>query len=246
MPLQLWIEKMTQINIKPSHHLSVMGRTGAGKSVFQHKVLIPALQQQKNSVLVILDGKNEYTDFKTTVNSPQELNEMLYADNKRPKVIRCIVTEPTEEIAEEYLRAAWAPWATTRQPKNRKNFAVRFFIEDMPIYYNSPYATPYWLMKWVSFGRSYHRTVVISTQRAQMVPKTPLQMVEYNFIFKMNSYDRKMVIKQYYGDKANNAVTTLPQYGYVLVSDLHDAPIIFKPYSGGNLPSQDIGIDLNG
>ena len=56
----------------------------------------------------------------------------------------------------------------------------------------------------------------------------------------------KMVIKQYYGDKANNAVTTLPQYGYVLVSDLHDAPIIFKPYSGGNLPSQDIGIDLNG
>ena len=74
---------MTTINIKPSHHLSVMGRTGAGKSVFQHKVLIPALTKQKNSVLVILDGKNEYTDFKVTVSSPQELNEMLYSAKKK-------------------------------------------------------------------------------------------------------------------------------------------------------------------
>lgn len=211
----------------------ILGKTGSGKSVFQHKILIPSLLKQKNSTLVILDGKGEYTDFKATVSDPQELNDMLYNSKKRPAVIRAVVTEPTKEIAEEFLRAAWTSWnPKPTSGRRKKPFAVRFFIEDMPIYYNSAYDTPYWLMKWVSFGRSFHRTIVGTTQRAQMIPKTPLQMVEHLFVFRISEYDRKMVVKQYYDTKASSAVASLPQYSYLLISDLYDDPILFKPYSG--------------
>ena len=67
---------MTRIEIKPDHHILILGKTGSGKTFTTKNVLLPALTQQKNNVIVILDPKREYSQLtNNVVSSPQEAIE---------------------------------------------------------------------------------------------------------------------------------------------------------------------------
>jgi Cdc6-like AAA superfamily ATPase len=235
------------VQIKPSEHILILGRTGQGKTFWTKNVLLPALKRQKNNVLVILDPKNEYEAPHTAI-SPKDLNGALYGQ-KRPisKVIRLDVSEPDVSVAEEYLRAAWSPFRDINpNPKYKPTFGVRFLIEDAPIFYDSPFATPPMLKRWVAIGRSHQKTIIMTSQRMQLIPKTVASQVEHAFIFKLGPYDNKRVIGEYYGDTAYRVVQSLPKYGYTLISDLYDDPLVFNPYKPkrGQLPKPEIGIEI--
>ena len=239
--------RMAKIEIKPDHHILILGKTGSGKTFTTKNVLLPALRRQPNNVIVILDPKREYVDITdNVVSSPQELNHFLYSEDKpKGQIVRAVITKPSEAIAEEYLSAAWSPWNDIMQESwYNPKFGVRFFIEDMPIFYDSPYKTPDNLKQWVTIGRSLQRTIVGTSQRAQLIPKTVMTMVEHLFIFRVSEYDIHQVIKVYYGNKAAIKVQTLDRYGYVLVSDLVDEPIKFKPYMPKVKPKSEDGIIL--
>lgn len=247
---------MSGIKIKPSEHIFILGKTGSGKTFTTKNVLIPALRKQKNNYLVILDPKQEYADVtKNIVSSPKQLNELLYSEEKpqlNDGVVRCAVTEPSEATAEEFLRSAWSPFRDVRNTgKGFENgygyephFGIRFFIEDMPIFYESAFATPPMLKKWVTIGRKPHRVIVSTSQRAQLIPKTVLTQIEHLFVFRISDYDRKRTILEYYGDKATYAVANIPEYGYVLISDLFEEPIVFDPYQPAIKPKEEDGIEL--
>ena len=244
---------MSNIKIRPSEHILILGKTGSGKTFATKNVFMTALRKQKNNYIVILDPKQEYNDItKNTVKSPKQLNELLYAED-RPQIddgcVRCLITEPSEAAAEEYLRAGWGPFADVRPDLETYNvadskFGVRFFIEDMPIFYDSSYQTPPMLKKWVTLGRQPHRTLVGTSQRAQLIPKTVLTQVDHLFVFRISEYDQKRVINEYYGSKAVYAVANVPQYGYVLISDLYEEPIVFDPYKPAVMPKKEDGIEL--
>jgi len=238
---------MTKIEIKPDHHILILGKTGSGKTFTTKNVLLPALKQQKNNVIVILDPKREYGQLTdNVVSSPQELNHFLYSE-EQPKgwIVRAYINKPSEAIAEEYLSSAWSPWADlTGDSWYQPRFGVRFFIEDMPIFYDSPYNTPENLKQWVTMGRALNRTIVGTSQRAQLIPKTVMTMCEHLFIFRLAEYDIHQVIKVYHGHEASVKVATLEQYGYVLVSDLYEKPIKFKPYQPKVKPKEEKGVEL--
>ena len=104
--------RMAKIEIKPDHHILILGKTGSGKTFTTKNVLLPALRRQPNNVIVILDPKREYVDITdNVVSSPQELNHFLYSEDKpKGQIVRAVITKPSEAIAEEYLSAAWSPW----------------------------------------------------------------------------------------------------------------------------------------
>lgn len=241
---------MAGIRIRPSEHLLILGKTGSGKTFTTKNVLMKALRKQKNNIIVVLDPKQEYEDLTPNVAfSPKQLNEILYADERPniegPDIIRAIVGEPTEAAAEEYLRAAWGPFADIREGTHYKpNFGVRFFIEDMPVFYDSAYQTPPMLKRWVTMGRAPQRTIVATSQRAQLIPKTVITMVDHLFVFRVSEYDGKRVIKEYYGDKASYAVSNIPKFGYVLISDLYEEPIVFDPFRPSVKPKTEEGVEL--
>jgi hypothetical protein len=240
---------MSGIRIRPSEHMLILGKTGSGKTFATKNVLVPALRKQKNNFLVILDPKQEYEDItKNIVHSPKQLNELLYGDEKPQMddgVVRCAINEPSEAAAEEYLRAAWGPFADVQIGTYYKpTFGIRFFIEDMPIFYDSAYQTPPMLKKWVTMGRGPHRTIVATSQRAQLIPKTVMTQVDHLFVFRVSEYDGKRVIREYYGDKASYAVANIPKFGYVLISDLYEEPIVFDPYQPTKAPKEEEGIEL--
>jgi len=237
------------VTIKPDQHILILGRTGQGKTFTTKAVFMPALVKQKNNWIVVLDPKQEYKDLTpNTANSPKELNQMLYGDEKPqtegPTIIRLAVTEPSEAMAEEYLRASWSPFADIYDGSYQPTFGVRFFIEDMPVFYDSAYMTPPQLKKWITMGRAPNRTIVATSQRAQLIPKTVMTMVDHLFVFRVSEYDGKRVIREYYGDRAAYAVAACPKYGYVLISDLYDEPLIFDPYQPDSPPPQEEGVEL--
>ena len=209
------------VEIKTTEHVAILGATGSGKSIFSQFHLLPGLLKAKKQVIVILDAKKEYSEVPNVVYTPAELNEFLYGEKKpQGKIVRIVTEAIGKETAEAYLESAWAPYKDKYKVKSyEKGWGVRFLIEDMPIYYNSPSDTPPVLMKWVALGRAYRRTIIGTTQRTQLVPKTPLTMIEHLFVFRIHDYDRKQFIKQYYGDKASSALTTLPKWGYAVLSE---------------------------
>jgi hypothetical protein len=226
-----------KIQISPGHHGAILGKTGAGKSYATRHYFMKFFKKQVNGVIVILDNKREYTEVKNVAKSPRELNHMLYGQRnqkKVPKIIRAIPSQPTEQVAEDFLKAAWGPNSEydginmDLQPK----FGVRFFIEDMPTFYDSPYKTPYYLRYWVTTGRSYQRTVWGTSQRAQLIPKTFLSMVDHIFVFSMSDYDIDKYLVPIHGYQVGATVKALPQWGYALVSDLIKEPIGFGPVKG--------------
>lgn len=237
------------VEIKPDQHILILGRTGQGKTFTTKAVFIPALVRQKNNYLVVLDPKQEYQSLTpNTVSSPKELNWVLYGEDRPqtegPTIIRIAVTEPSEAVAEEYLRAAWSPFADIQSDHYAPTFCVRFFIEDMPVFYDSAYMTPPQLKKWITMGRAPQRTVVATSQRAQLIPKTVITMVDHLFVFRVSEYDGKRVIREYYGDRAAYAVAATPKYGYVLISDLYDEPLIFDPFEPETPPPQEEGVQI--
>lgn len=237
------------VEIKPDQHILILGRTGQGKTFTTKAVFIPALVRQKNNYLVVLDPKQEYQSLTpNTVSSPKELNWVLYGEDRPqtegPTIIRIAVTEPSEAVAEEYLRAAWSPFADIQSDHYAPTFGVRFFIEDMPVFYDSAYMTPPQLKKWITMGRAPQRTVVATSQRAQLIPKTVITMVDHLFVFRVSEYDGKRVIREYYGDRAAYAVAATPKYGYVLISDLYDEPLIFDPFEPETPPPQEEGVQI--
>ena len=240
-------QNMTKIEIKPDHHILILGKTGSGKTFTTKNVLLPALMRQRNNVIVILDPKREYQQITdNVVNNPHELNHFLYAGDKpQGSVVRALINKPSEAMAEEYLSASWSPFADlTGDSYYQPTFGVRFFIEDMPIFYDSPYQTPENLKQWVTMGRALNRTIVGTSQRAQLIPKTVMTMCEHLFIFRLAEYDIHQVIKVYHGHEASVKVATLEQYGYVLVSDLYEKPIKFKPYQPKVKPKEEKGVEL--
>ena len=224
---------MTQIEILPSHHILILGKTGSGKSFATKHVFIEALKRQENQVLVILDSKREYGDItEHCVTSPHALNHFLYAKEKpEGKIVRILNARPEEAVAEEYLSSAYAPQRDIWSDDFQYTFGVRFFIEDMPMFYDSPYKVPPQLKYWSCMGRQHRRTLVGTSQRAQLIPKTVMTQCDHLFLFKLSEYDIVHSIIPVYGQNAGNKVSTLEKYGYVLVSDLYDEPIKFKPYN---------------
>ena len=224
----------------------VLGKTGSGKTVTTKRVFLPALRKQKKGYIVILDPKQEYRDMtKAVATSPVELNNMLYSQEKpTAKVIRLTTHEPDENVAEEFLRAAWGPWAGSgREGDYKIDFSVRFVLEDMPTFYDSAFRTPLNLRRWVTMGRAYRRTIMATSQRAQLIPKTVMTQVDHLFVFKVSDYDRERVIREYYGNRASAVVGAIQDYAYALISDLHDEPLIFKPYSG-KVPKIGKGVEI--
>ena len=237
---------MSEIIIAPSHHILILGKTGSGKSVASRFLFQKALMKQKNQVMVVLDSKSEYDEITDTVRTPRDLNHWLYGEEKpMGKAIRAIPSAPEEEVAEKYLRAAWAPWADVYSGDfYEPSFGVRFWIEDAPMFYDSAYLTPKYLKKWVCQGRSLNRSAVVVSQRAQLISKTVVAMVDHTFCFALSEYDRKRVIKEYHGETAAAAVGALPKFGFVLLSDLYDEPIVFNPYRGPGIPKSEKGVKL--
>jgi hypothetical protein len=238
---------MAKVEILPSHHILICGKTGSGKSFTTKHVLIPALRRQQNQVLVILDPKSEYgqtTDV--TVQTPQELNHFLYADEK-PKgdIVRIVNVKPQEHVCEEFLSAAYAPHYDISDGQFHFTFGVRFFIEDMPMFYDSPYKVPEELKYWTCMGRAQRRTVVGTTQRFQLIPKTVQSQCDHVFLFRLSEYDILHSIIPVYGHRAATKIQTLERWGYVLCSDLYEEPIKFKPYQPDFVPKSDKGIYLD-
>jgi len=237
---------MTKVQITDGQHIMILGKTGSGKTVATKRVFLPALQKQPNGYIVVLDPKREYGDFaQATAGSPVELNNMLYSDEKPvAKTIRVLTDIPDESIAEEYLRAAWGPWAGSgRRGDYTIDFSVRFVLEDMPTFYDSAFRTPLNLRRWITMGRAYRRTIMATSQRAQLIPKTVITQVDHLFVFKVSDYDRERVIREYYGHNASAVVGAITDYGYALISDLYDEPLIFKPYTG-TVPKSSPGIEI--
>ena len=245
------VMKMAQIEIKPDHHILILGKTGSGKSFATKHIFLPSLKRQDNQVLVILDSKREYGDItNNVVTTPQALNHFLYAEKKpKGKIVRILNAPPTERIAEEYLSAAYAPHHDIMTTDWRATFGVRFFIEDMPMFYDSPYKVPPQLKYWACMGRAAFpncpRTLVGTYQRAQLIPKTVMTQCEHLFLFSLSEYDIVHSIIPIYGHSAGNKVATLEKYGYVLVSDLYDEPIKFKPYQPNFTVKSEKGIYLD-
>lgn len=237
---------MAQIEILPSHHILICGKTGSGKSFATKNIFIPALKRQQNQVLVILDAKKEYGEITDiTVETPQQLNHFLYAEERpQGKIVRIVNVKPDEAVAEEYLSSAYAPHYDIATGDWTPTFGVRFFIEDMPMFYDSPYKTPPELKYWVCMGRSQRRTVVGTTQRFQLIPKTVQSQCDHVFLFRLSEYDLVHSVFPVYGQRAVNKIQTLERYGYVLCSDLYEEPIKFKPYQPDVLPKSDKGIYL--
>ena len=239
---------MSKVVITPAQHILILGKTGSWKSIAPKRVFIPQLMQQKKGYLVILDPKREYHDVTDVVaHNPRELNEMLYKEDKPvAKIIRAVSPEANEEAAEEYLLAAWGPTtANYDQESYNPHFSVRFLLEDMPTWYDSSYKTPRQLRNWVTMGRAYERTVIGTTQRAQLIPKTLFTMVDHVFVFRISEYDRKNTIREYYGTESEARVASLEGFDYALLSDLFDHPVIFKAYTGKQIPKGAIGIELS-
>ena len=242
---------MAQIEILPSHHILICGKTGSGKSFATKNIFIPALKRQQNQVLVILDAKKEYGDITDiTVETPQQLNHFLYAEERpQGKIVRIINVRPDEAVAEEYLSAGYAPHYDIQTGDWTPTFGVRFFIEDMPMFYDSPYKVPPQLKYWACMGRAAFpncpRTIVGTSQRAQLIPKTVMTQCDHLFLFKLSEYDIVHSIIPIYGQNAGNKIATLDRYGYVLCSDLYDEPIKFRPYQPNFTPDSDKGIYLD-
>jgi len=238
---------MAKVEILPSHHILICGKTGSGKSFTTKHVLIPALRRQPNQVLVILDSKSEYgqtTDV--TVQTPQELNHFLYAEEKpKGKIVRIINARPDESVCEEYLSAAYAPHYDISSGNFQFTFGVRFFIEDLPMFYDSPFKMPPELKYWVCMGRQFRRTVTATSQRFTLCPKTVQSQSEHVFMFSLSEYDLIHSVLPVYGPRAVNKIQTLERFGYVLCSDLYEEPIKFKPYQPDFIPKTDKGIYLD-
>ena len=241
------VKKMAQIEIKPSHHILILGKTGSGKSFATKHIFLPALKRQNNQVLVILDSKREYGDVtNNVVTTPQALNHFLYAEEKpKGKIVRILNAKPHEAVAEEYLSAGYAPHHDIMTDNFQYTFGVRFFIEDMPMFYDSPYKVPPQLKYWACMGRQHKRTLVGTSQRAQLIPNTVMTQCDHLFLFKLSEYDIVHSIIPIYGNQAGNKVATLERYGYVLVSDLYDEPIKFKPYQPNFSVKKSQGIYLD-
>ena len=236
------------VRISSDTNIAILGKIGSGKSMWTTRVLIPALTKQKKGSLVILDAKNEYGKLKgaEVVWTPQALNQLLYSNDKPPKVIRVLISDPTVFTAESMLQAAWAPFGSETKnevymPKN----PVRVFIEDAPIYYAEMGAKdPPWLKRFYVLGRAASRTICTTCQRTQLVPKGVLNMSEHLIVFKTANYDVENFIRRYYGDEEANAVRGLKRYQYVIISDLLDKPEIYDPISSRGMPKRPAGIEL--
>ena len=238
---------MAQIQILPSHHILIVGKTGSGKSFTTKYVLIPALKKQPNQVLVILDSKNEYSGITDiTVKTPQELNHFLYAQEKpKGKVVRIVNARPDEAVCEEYLSAAYKPHYDIMTGEWKFTFGVRFFIEDLPMFYDSPFKMPPELKYWICMGRQFRRTITATSQRFTLCPKPVQSQCDHVFMFRLSEYDLTNSVLPVYGPRAVNKVQTLEQFGYVLCSDLYEEPIKFKPYQPNFVPKTDTGIYLD-
>jgi len=238
------------VMIAPDTNIVVLGRVGSGKTTWIQRVLIPALRRQRRGILVIFDSKDEYR-VGEDVNSPMELNRMLYGGDEDttspPKIIRVPIPRPSMERAEQLLAAAWAPVGEGHDEETfyKPKFPVRVLIDDAPMYYMERGGQdPEWLRTWYIMGRSAQRTLVTAAQRTQFIPKGILTMSEHLVAFKMANYDIKNYVARYHGEAEANMVQSMRRYQYSFISDLLDEPLVFDPYTGPGISKRPTGVEL--
>lgn len=238
------------VRLTPDTNLVILGKVGSGKSEWTKRVLLKSLRRMKSQRIVILDAKNEYTNIPNheVAKSPMSLNEMLYQGDNPPQVIRCPIVNPTMEMAENYLRAAWSPIGHENDPDVIYNpkFPVRVLIEDAPIYYMERGGRdPPWLKKWFVLGRAGNRCAAVTMQRTQLCPKVILTMSETICVFVISSFDAENYVRRYHGDMEANMVRSLKRYQYMIISDHLDTPLLFDPLVG-RFPPRPKGVLLAG
>ena len=215
------------IELRPDEHYTVIGITGGGKSTFLRGLMLPTMLKQKNSYFVIVDIKNEWqTKGETLVESPVDLNDALYSKDKPvSQVIRVRpYDDATQAYAEEILRAAWGPYTRNIRGRGRYNptFGVRVILDDAAAWYQETGGRggEDFLRKYATLGRGMGpRTLMVVTQRGQIIPKIILTQSSMVIAFRMAPYDIINTIEKQWDKKIGNAIRALPRYGYAILSD---------------------------
>ena len=241
---------MTAMRLRPDEHYGVVGATGSGKTTWLNKVLWPSMLRMPNTYYVILDYKDEWKQKdEKLVHDPQELSEALYKGKKpEAKIMRVVpVHAPSPELAEMYLRSAWAP-TQTNNIQYKPNFGIRLLVDDMPVWYQETggKGPQDWLNMWMSVGRAKRRGIIWISQRYAQIPKIlPTQTTGFTVFFKTQPYDRKR-IRIEFGNQVASAVASVKQYGYVMASDwLPNFYEVYNPLKG-RFKARPKGVELKG
>ena len=214
------------IMLRPDEHYTVIGITGSGKTTFLRGNFIPTLLREKETYMVIVDIKNEWgMKGEYLVHSPVDLNDALYAKDKPiAKVIRVTpYDDASQAYAEELLRAAWTPYTRNLRKKGRyvPTFNVRVVLDDAAAWYQETGGRggEDFLRRYATLGRSLRRSLLVVTQRGQIIPKIILTQSSLIIAFKMAPYDIVNTIEKQFDKKIGNAIRALPRYGYAILSD---------------------------
>ena len=238
------------MRLRPDEHYGVVGATGSGKTTWLSKILWPSMLKMPKTHFVILDYKDEWkTAGEMLVHDPQGLSDALYKGKApKAKVIRIVPsTAPSMELAEMYLRSAWAP-TQTNNVQYKPTFGVRLLIDDMPVWYQETggKGPQDWLNMWMTVGRAKNRGVLWVSQRYAIIPKVlPTQTTGFTAFFKTQPYDRQRV-KREFGQQVASAVASVKQYGYVIASDwLPNFYEVYNPLKG-RFKARAKGVELKG
>ena len=243
------------IELRPDEHYTVIGITGSGKSTFLKGRLVPTLLKDKDSYFVIVDIKNEWhIKGEKVVQSPVDLNDALYAKDKPiAKVIRVVpFDDATQPYAEELLRAAWTPYTRNLRQKGRyePTFTVRVLLDDASAWYQETGGRggEDFLRRYATLGRALRRSLLVVTQRGQIIPKIILTQSSMLIAFRMAPYDIVNTIEKQFDKKTANAIRALPKYGYAILSDELDNFVevynaVKKP---AKTPERPKGVELSG
>jgi DNA helicase HerA-like ATPase len=192
------------MNIHTSFRISVLGKTGSGKTVFLKSLL---KNFSKQILILIYDIKHDYSDVR-------EITDLNRFNFNLQKGLARYKSRGSKEDLENFCKTAWF-----QITKDKTRRIILVFDEISALIENQPLASVPYFKKCLVMGRSYGIGMWFASQRPAILNKTILSQSRYIFLFKLDHpLDLKAV--QFYVPNEKELLC-LREYHFLVYEDGH-------------------------
>lgn len=197
---------VTNFIISPSEHVTIVGKTGSGKTYFaQHMLLNPKVER-----LIVLDPKANLKErFRLETPSPKVWRRYHNGDP-----VRIQIKPPKGTVEDQY---AFYEEVFQDIYETQDTFV---YIDE--VYRVTPQNAGYWLTSVYTQGRELFISMWCTTQRPARIPQFILSEPEWYVMFRLNKKDDRQRLAEMMGEEA---MTRIPDpHGLYLYNVNWDNP----------------------